>query len=254
MTRFVLCGMPRSGTTVVGGALHAHPNVLFYGELFNDVAGVRRNEAARVTLGAGWQVATAPDERALRPCGFEESGYRYLEDFYAAASDSGAVGFKLLWDQAAAGANADAWRYLVEQPELRVIRIRRDNVLDIVCSYVRARLTRRWHSTGGVAANPRFVLPPHECAPLFERFSRLPPLHDRLVAEHPVLDVDYADIEHAFAGTMTRIFAFLEVDAQPSVQPRLEKIARYSPAEAIANYAELKRHFADSPYARHFIY
>ncbi|MGR8919474.1 MAG: sulfotransferase [Gammaproteobacteria bacterium] len=251
--KFVLCGLPRSGTTVVAGSLLTHPQVLFYGELLNDLEGVRRNEASRITLGAGWQIANQANQ-ALRACGLGEDGYGYLSQFFALETNARALGFKLQLDQAAAGPNHTAWRYLEEHDELRIVRTRRENLLDVVCSYVRARITRRWHTPAGAVDSPRFVLPPHECEPLFERFDAAARVIEGFEQTHRVLDVDYADIETAFAETMARVFSFLDLDTTAPAEPRLKKIAQGTPATEIANYAELAQHFADTRFARHFVY
>ncbi len=253
MVNFILSGCARSGTTVIGGSLITHPEVRFYGELFNDVIGVRKNEAARLTLGAGWKIANAPTQ-PVRPCEQNESGRAYIEEFYAVERPAKAVGFKLLYDQALNGPNSDVWRYISDRSEIKIVRTQRENLLEIVCSYVRARITRRWHSPENIEKSPRFVLPPHECKSLFQRFEKTPSAFEDIEQTHRILDVEYTDISENFTTTMVRVFSFLGVDHAIEAKPHLRKIARLRPNEEIVNYPELQDHFQGTPYGRYFIF
>ena len=141
MTKFIILGLPRSGTTVVGGSVITHPEVLFYGELFNNMMDVRANEAARITLGAGWKLETAMGW-GIQACSDQQSTHQYLDNFFARAVPFKAIGFKFLYDQAVAGPNRDAWDYIAQHPEIKIVRTQREELLEIVCSYVRARMTQ----------------------------------------------------------------------------------------------------------------
>ena len=77
MTKFILVGFPRTGTTVLAGSIITHPEVLFYGELFNNTPEVRHAEAQRITLGAGWKFETALDW-GISACSYTGSTHEYL--------------------------------------------------------------------------------------------------------------------------------------------------------------------------------
>ncbi len=253
MVRFIITGLPRSGTTVICGSLITHPEISFYGELFNDMMGVRRNEAARLTLGAGWKIGNV-SSHLLRPCEEQESGYQYLDKFYSLDISVKAVGFKILYDQALKGPNSEVWRYIADHPEIRIIRTQRENLLEIVCSYVRARITRRWHIFEESIKSPRFILPAHECESLFQRFTQTPEAFGKIEKTHQVLDIEYTDIGTNFTGIMAGVFSFLEVNHEIKTKPLLNKIARLSPNDEIVNYQELRDHFQNTPYSQFFIY
>jgi len=253
MIKFIILGIPRSGTTVVSGSIITHPELLFYGELFNSMMEVRASEAARITLGAGWKFETAMGW-GLQACSDQQGTYQYLDNFFARKVPFTAVGFKLLYDQAIEGPNRDVWDYIAQHPEIKIIRTHREELLEIVCSYVRARMTRRWHMSGTVERGSKFVVPPHEFQALMERFSSIPEAARTLDETHEILDLEYSDISASFQDCLSRIYAYLDVDVNVVATPKLSKIARMKPDEELANYQELKQYFKGTKYSEHFPY
>ncbi len=253
MSKFILTGLPRSGTTVLSVSLASHPDILFYGELLNNELQVRKNESARITLGAGWQISNTPNN-ALRPCSPQESGYQYVNNFFSLRQPLGALGFKLLYDQALQGPNKDAWDYIEQNSNIKIIQTVRQNLLEIICSYVRANITKRWHVSNEKINNPRFVLPANECEILFKRFSHRPKALNNIYETHDVLDIEYSEIEKDFVDVMRKIFSFLEVDKKIEAKPQLSKIAALRPNEEIANYDELHEYFRNTEYGQYFTF
>ena len=251
MTPFILTGFPRTGTTVVAASIIDHPEILFYGEIFSTTPEVRVNEARRLTLGAGWQM----DKRMgyeLKPLDYRASAAPYLEQFWAHQLPFRALGFKIMLDQAVEGPNSDVWRYIADHPEVRIVRTRRSNLMEVVCSYARARVTRRWHTSGESMPEPQFIISPDEFANLVRRFTAVPEAFQGVEATHPVLDLDYDRISSDFSGCMRDVYHFLGVSKRDVPEPRLKKIAKRAPREELVNYDELKQHFAGTELARYF--
>lgn len=249
--RFVLCGFPRTGTTVVAGSIVQHPELLFYGEIFNNMGQVRQMEARRITMGAGWKFER-PLDFGVDACALNCSARSYLDAFFERQGPHKAVGFKLMLDQVREGPNSDIWPWLADNSDVRIIRTRRDNLLESVCSYVRASMTRRWHSeASGDQPKHRFVVPPADVEALFKRFEDLAPEWQSIEQTHQILDLDYQRISSDFSGCMDDVHAFLGVSPR-KVEPRLKKIASMTPKQELANYDDLKATFADSHYGRYF--
>lgn len=254
MKKFIITGIPRSGTTVISCSVVTHPEILFYGELFNSMMGVRTTEASRTTLGAGWKFER-PLNRGIPACSDRISAQDYLKDFFSRDIPYNAVGFKILYDQAIEGPNSDTWEYVANDPEIKIIRTRRTDLLEVVCSYVRAKITRRWHIAGDQSLeSPRFIVPPAEFENLIKKLEAVPEPALRFDKTHDVLDIGYDQISMDFQDSMTRIFSFLGVDSNITVEPKLKKIARMKPYEELANYQDLKRHFSNTPRSKYFVY
>ncbi|MDF1821870.1 MAG: sulfotransferase [Alcanivoracaceae bacterium] len=251
MTRFVFTGFPRTGTTVVAGSIISHPEILFYGEVLNNQPEVRQGEARRETLSAGWRISQAPDH-PLSPCSLYGSGRAYLEQLYGQAVPHKAIGFKLMHDQAISGPNSDAWDYLLENTDIKLIRTTRQNPLEILCSFVRASLTRHWHNTGQDVPQHRFVVPPDQAEALLTRFLTMPAQLEQMEKSHAMLELDYGRICSDFSGCMRDVFDFLGVSPMEVDGPRLKKIAQIPPEQELANYSELAAHFRDTRFGQYF--
>lgn len=231
-----------------------HPEILFYGELFNDTPQVREYEARRMTMGAGWKM-DKPLDWGIDPCSYTESTHVYLDSFFNRDLPFKLAGFKILYHQVLSGPNSDAWRYIAAHPEIKIIRTQRENLIEVICSFVRASMTHRWHTTSDPIANKhRFVIPPHEFLTLLKRFEKVPEAMVGIEKTHKVLVLDYDRINADFSGCMADIYKFLDVDSHVVSTPRLKKIAGLKPDEELFNYKELKQHFQNTPYARYFIF
>ncbi len=252
-TKFILAGFPRTGTTVIAGSLILHPQALFYGELFNNTREVRHTEAQRITLGAGWKF-DAPLDWGIAACSYTESTHAYLDNLFAREVPFKAIGFKIMYDQVIEGPNSDVWHYLASHTEIKIIRTKRENLIEIICSFVRASMTRRWHTTGEDLPSHRFIVPPQEFLALLKKFETLPgPMHG-IDETHQILELDYHRISTDFQGCMLDIYSFLEIESGGVVPPRLKKIACLKPNEELANYEELKQHFQNTQYSKYFTF
>jgi len=251
MTKFILSGFPRTGTTVLAGSIITHPDILFYGELFSNTPEVRHTEAMRITMGAGWKL-DRPLDWGMQPCSYTERSSAYLDETFSREVPFKAIGYKIMYDQVTEGPNSDVWEYISSHPEIKIVCTKRENLIEIICSYVRASMTRRWHSTGEIFPKHKFVVPPDKFLELLKKFEQKPEPMERVVGTHQVLELDYARICTDFRGCMSDIYSFLDVESVEVAAPRLKKIARMQPNEELANYAELEQYFKYTPYAKHF--
>jgi LPS sulfotransferase NodH len=252
-TKFILTGFPRTGTTVLAGSILIHPDVLFYGEIFSNTPEVRNSEAMRITMGAGWKLENQLDY-GMQACSFTGSAGAYLDKMFSRDIPFKVVGFKIMFDQSNDGPNSDVWNYISDHTEIKIISTRRDSLLEIICSYVRAHMTRRWHLTGETLPNHKFIVPADKFIELVQKFESRPEQMDRIVDPNRVLELDYSKISNDFTGCMSDIYSFLDLEPQGVAAPRLTKIARMQPNEELANYAELKEHFKNTPYSKYFVY
>jgi len=254
MINFVLLGPQRSGTTIVSLALIGHSDILFYGELFNHEMNKRISIAAREILGSGVKIPSELSNYGIKACGAKENGYAYLNRFYSLDVPFSAIGYKMLYTNAIRGLpNRSAWDYIVEHTEIKIIHLQRENLLEIVCSIARANINNLWHTYQAVETN-RFSLAPVECLTYFKSIHRIPMRARGLLKTHQVLDLEYNQVDSDFQGSMSRIFAFLDVDTEMKTSKKLAKISQLQPNEEIINYQELKEYFHGTQFGKYFIY
>ena len=254
MINFIVLGPQRSGTTIVSLALIEHPDILFYGELFNHEMVKRISIAAREILGSGVKVPPELSSYGITACSATENGYEYLNRFYSLDVPFSAIGYKMLYTNAIRGLpNRSAWDYIVDHPEIKVIHLQRENLLEIVCSIARANISKIWHTYQPVGSI-KFSLTPDDCLTYFKSIHRIPVRAQGLLKTHQVLDLEYNQIANDFQESMSRIFSFLDVNTEVKTSQKLAKISQLQPNEELINYEELKEHFKDTKYGKYFKY
>jgi len=225
--RFLIIGLPRSGTTYLMTLLGAHRAITCSGEQFNPHAIVGVDEKT-----------TAP--RAIHDR--DRAPLYFMRRFFEQAEATGAarVGFKFML-----GHNIRVLRALSEMPDLTLIHVWRENRLAQVSSLIKAAQTRRWaqnrpdaHVDRKIQATPRQISHRwHEYATmdfLFGQWLEAQP-HRRITLEYRAL----------FApGFPERICDFLDVEHDPGMRSPLVKqsandiLARFEDPVPIARYFE----------------
>lgn len=204
--RFLIIGLPRSGTTYLMTLLNAHRDILCSGEQFNPNAivgvGEKNSDAQAV-----FQRDTAP--------------LFYMNRFFEEAEATGVarVGFKFM-----IGHNIRVLQNLAERPEITLIHVWRENKLAQVSSLLKAVQSQRWaqsrrdsHVEARIAATPRQISHRwHEYATfdfLFQSwFDTLP---------HRRITLEYRDLFKP--GFEDRICQFLDVPPDPGMKSPLVK-------------------------------
>lgn len=238
---FVIISGARTGSSHLASLLGNHPDCVCFTELFH---------ASRVALPRSH--ATVPLEEVYRwrrsqPVEFIE---QIFERHYAA--NIGAVGFKLL-DQQARGADERVlWEWLDGHPEIRVIHTVRANLLAQYLSIRQALARRQWVAQRLPDEGPlRLALPEDECENMFiQTEARVNRTRQRF-AGHPYLEIEYDDLVAGPREVTRRVCAFLGLVDRP-LTSQLVRMNPWPPEACIRNYAELKALFRDTPWARFF--
>ena len=261
MTRFILLGHARCGSTLLICSLSKHPDIHLFGELFNTVeeerqrsfrSGLRFPQAARAK-GDG----TATDPHDFYRYGDDGVAFLHRNVFYEHAHSPVAVGFKLFYQQARATPGARrVWRYLGAHPEVRVVHLVRRNLLESLLSLRVALATDEWARPRGApaAAPPPVRLRAEECERYFARVERGRERARRRFAGHAVLEVEYErDLCGRFGEAVRGVERFLGVpEGGAAATPQLEKQGVGGLRERVSNYEELRRHFRGSLYSHLF--
>ncbi len=261
MMKFVLLAHSRSGSTLVAMALRQHRSIVMFGELFNDEEPERKRA---FDFGASFRQA-----RRIG-CLSQRSKINYYTQSVDAAeflqkeifadhdwSEDSAIGFKMLYEQARESVNAiTAWDYLLQNKDIHIIHLQRNNLLESYLSLRLAHMTGEWtipESTAtGVDGLNRILLDPVACQTYFDQTMALREQIRKNFSTHPILDIEYErDICAHFDTTMQEIQRFLDIPEQDLPQ-LIKKQAQQKPWEQIANYQDLRLFFRFTSYREFF--
>jgi hypothetical protein len=234
----------RSASNLLVAALQDHPSILAYSELF------------------------IPGEEVRKSIGRCEGGEYYAEGQDAAEFLSSAVydrpyspathavGFKLLFDQARGNERErNAWRFLIDRRDIRVLHVVRPNLLDALVSYEVARRTGEWfREIGRSPEGPPFetlTLSPLYCSWFFRRATIFNRWVVRTFVGRPMLTLTFHELTGLFDSTMQRVYRFLDV-APVAVKPRYVKQSVRTPELLVENYEELKQRFESTQFGWFF--
>jgi len=240
-TRFIILGRSRTGSNLLRSLLNSHPQVVAFNELY------RARE--RISWGLPYypQSSRLLTLRQRDPVGFLES-----EVYGTYPRSVAAVGFKIFYYHAQDDDWKILWDHLLAQRDLRVIHIKRDNMLRTHLSRKRAQITNSWENRSGrQERNPAVTLDYAECLHDFETTRGWEQRFDELFHDHPRCVVHYEQLAADYVAQSARIMEFLGVPPLP-VEPLTRKQSRAPLSAQIINYADMKRQFAGTPWADYF--
>jgi hypothetical protein len=237
-TRAVILTTERTGSTFLFQCLDSHPEVHCAAELLNgqpDFPIPPPRGPFRYII-KGFRIART---------GAWLPHYR-LEKFYNAATTPVRC-FKVMYGQFV---RPFALRYLLQHREIRVIHLRRENLLQTHVSVALMQKRRDLHVTQPVAPVWAHIDPGLAIAAM-RQTEALYQRYDRLFAGHPLMHVSYEtmiDGSRLDAATGERICDFLGVSRQPMQSP-LVKLNPRSLRDMVSNYDQLAEAVSRSEFA-----
>lgn len=226
-TRFLIVGIQRSGTTVTHHCLAGHPQVSMAAD----------EVSVEPFFTRGLAVFTTGRES------FEERRRGYLGLFDAISLAGTARPVRAAGIKVALGSPEEAID-LVECVrehfhDLRIVVVRRTDLIAQCGSLYLAMRTGQWHAFGGKprSSDEKLEIPPGEFDAYTRSTRRIEAQLDRLEETNPVCALDYErDIERGLDHG--RLFDFIGVDRMPVTWMKMQKVS--PPAQSfIANHAEL---------------
>lgn len=237
---FIVVGAQRTGSTLLVGLLDSHPHIVTGGEALNPKA----VEEGYIS----WPRAEVREDAALldlrrhHPAAFIDRLFSV-----GGAAAHRAVGFKFMYDHGTR--QPEALEHLRTIEGLRVIHIRRRNLLRRLLSHERARQSGEWTvrvGQSGAAEPPKVVLGARACAKDFEYMEAKAAEYDRLFAHRAVHHVVYEELAASPAEVAGDAIRFLGLDPTADLAVRLRKQSPPMPlADSIENFRELQRHFVE---------
>jgi LPS sulfotransferase NodH len=244
--RFIILGRSRVGSNLLRSLLNAHSQIEVYGELFR----------SRESLDFD-HLNSLQAEEALQL--FQQQPVEFIQTkiFRSYPTRLKAIGFKIFYYHAAvgdwtAGWPYAVWPYLEAETELRVLHIKRRNILKTHLSREKAQVTNSWVNQTGQAEKPVSIPLDYEALKAdFEQTRAFEADFDGRFAHHPLHEVIYEELAADYAGVMGPVQAFLGVKPEP-VAPSIYKQSSQPLSEAITNYDELKTRFQGTEWASFF--
>jgi len=240
-TRFIIIGRSRSGSNFLRGLLNSHKQIVVLGELFQNKTAI------------GWAYpGYLQTQRDLAM--FRQEPVLFLETkvFKRFPRRVLAVGFKIFYYHAQDESWKPVWNYLVEQKKIKVVHIKRKNILRTHLSRKLANMTDTWVNTSGNHQNQRVVsLDYEECLLDFSQTREWENSFDQYFCDHEKIEVFYEDLARDHPSEMGRIQEFLRVERE-EVKPQTFKQSNQPLRQAILNYQELKERFTGSSWEPFF--
>ena len=224
--RFVIMGLPRSGTTYLMTLLNAHPRVFCSGEQFNPHA----------IVGIGEKNT---DRDALRQR--DGAPVAFMDAFFArhARDDLDWIGFKFM-----IGHNIAVLRRLEQDENVTLIHVHRENRLAQVSSLIKAAETKRWaqikpdeHIERKVRAGP------YQISQRWHEYETFDHLFAQWFAAraHRKLALEYREMFRP--GFAERLCGFLGVAPDPQMRSPLVKQGSNTILERFENRGRIERYF-----------
>lgn len=234
-TRFIVLGRSRSGSNFLRGLLNSHTQIVVLGELF-------QHKSAIEWAYPGYRQSRK--DLAL----FHQEPVKFLESrvFKRFPKRISAVGFKIFYYHAQDEDWKPVWKYLIGEQNIKVIHIKRKNILRSHLSRKLAAMTDVWVNTDGNIQDGRTVsLNYEECIQDFTQTRDWENTYDQQFREHKTVEILYEDLAANYVTETQRIQEFLGVDPE-ALKPVTFKQSSQTLSRAIANYYELKERFAGS--------
>ena len=250
--RFLVLGMPRTGSTLLLTGLSQHPQIRAYGELFHQVRSEREGSHALIRDG----LPICFDENQDDAIQFLDS-----EVFCPVPSEIRAVGFKLFGEHVKCSGTERLFSRLKEAyPDVKIIHIRRPNYLDVLISREMAKATRNWiklvdaadaEKSFEPAPRPQrkaFHIDPSTASAFFENMRLVDDFFREFFQGPNYHEVLYQNLAADYEGQLNAVYRHLGVDAHRPRQMTAKQIE--SPASGlISNMGELRTYFRGTRFA-----
>ncbi len=239
--RFIILGRSRVGSNFLRGLLNSHPQIVVYAEIFQNKSNI------------DWGLQGHYQSKPIMQL-FHEQPVDFISKkvFGKFPEKVRAVGFKIFYYHAQDDKWAPVWDYLRSDMSIRVIHLKRRNILRTHLSRKRAVLEDSWiNITGTSDKNSPITLNYEECLADFTQTRGWEKQYDLLFQDHPKLEIVYEDLSSDYTHQLTKIQEFLDVEKE-SVAPQTFKQATKPLSQTINNYKELKMLFENTQWAEFF--
>ena len=243
-TKFIILGMGRTGSNFLVSSLQSQKNIITFGEIFNNA----HHEHIYWKQPGYRKSNIALEMRENLPQEFISSMvFRKMPKWISA------VGFKLFYYHGKEEQWECIWPFLKDMQNLKIIHLKRKNLLETFLSMNYAMKDRQWLIKSKKDANTKqaIELGYDETLKGFKQIREWEKENDNYFSKQSLLEVFYEDLAGNYEHEMSRIQQFLEIP-HARTHASTKKQSNKKLSESISNYAELKEHFIGSEWASFF--
>jgi LPS sulfotransferase NodH len=238
--RAIILPTQRSGSTFLVDCLRSHPEVECSGEILNGLPDVPR------------QMYRGPFRQVVKGFRILRTGAwlpgPYLDAFFRRGTAKVRC-FKAMYNQLA---RPFAARYLVSNEDIRVIHLRRHNLLKVHVSTLLMDKRKNLQATANERSKTVWIhVDPQKAIAKIRKAQARFDAYDRQFARHPLLQVSYEkliDRDGITEDARSRICDFLGIAQLPMTSP-IVKLNPESLSDMVTNYGELEKAIRDSEFA-----
>jgi len=246
MTKFIIVGIQRTGTTLVRTTLDSHPEIICLGEVFIASSGlwVRKE---RGTMDELWQRQDLSYRRYVTGSALGRLGHiawrerlvkNYLDLLYS-QEGAVAIGFKFMLNHLRGFPSVLPY---IRENKVRVIHVVRENVFDTYLSRITMKARGFAHSTRDVVQQVRVRIPADSLVGELENIEEANEQWARNFRQNvPFLRVSYEDFVTDRAAQMDKVAEFLDVDQGIALQSNLKKLNTGRLSDIVENLEEIRR-------------
>jgi LPS sulfotransferase NodH len=239
--RYIILGGPRTGSNLLRSLLNSHSSIIAFGEIY------RNKHEIGWDLPGYFKTGKMMELFRNNPIGFLES-----EVFKKFPKGISAVGFKLFYQHAQDSIWKRLWPFLKKRKDLRIIHLKRKNILKSHLSYLKAARSGSWVNSSGQKENSSPIhLDYEDCLNTFEHIRTSEKFFDGYFKHHQKIAVFYENLNLQRQREMQRIQSFLGATHEKTF-PSINKQAHQPLCKAIANYYTLKKQFKTTPWEAFF--
>ncbi len=236
--KFILLGTARVGSTLLQSYLNMHPEIYCEGEIYN-------TDHLKMYGKPDVLIKQMNDNplKYLKTYGFPEVSRKIKH-----------AGFKLFYNHFQTENTKTIRDYLVKNKDIKIIHIKRKNMLRNLVSLKIAEKTNEWRSFSEKSNidKKRICLTKEECLNEFESLEKIIATVEQNFKEHQILDVFYKDLSENTEEVMLEVFGFLGAPQISVKKTALKKQNREKLSQLVLNFHELKKEFQNTKWTDFF--
>lgn len=222
-TRFIVLTKSRTGSNLLVNSMQMHPEMKVFGEIFRGGADAAVKAAILNSV----------------------EDYLQGQIFKHYGREIKAVGFKIFYKHPVYDHTGKVWQYLQSMDDLKVIHLRRENILKALVSMKIAKKTDIWKESNDSKdmVDKQVTLTVDECREYFDQTRKWEEGAIDRFADNHLLELTYEELTSDYPEQMRIVQKFLNVEPI-ELQPKTAKQNPEALSKLIVNYHELKMHFS----------